>query len=138
MKTKKTLTTLLSCLAIIGLTTVVKAENHGYESSRDTYPHYSSSHSRYYTGDRDYRGRSYYHQSERKILREIRKNEQRIRKLERKIHKLSRYTYYKGYHRTHDIRQIRQMEYEIRRLTKRNQYLRRLLNHGDSGWSRRF
>ena len=132
MKIKKTLTTLLSCLAILGFAAAVNAEDRGYGGSGDTHRYQSSSHSRDYSEYRDYRGRSY-HQSERKILREIRKNEQRIRKLERKIHKLSRYTYYRGYNRHHNIRQIRQMEYEIRRLIKRNHQLRRLLNRRSFG-----
>jgi hypothetical protein len=129
MKMKKKLTTLVSCVVILGFTAAVEVEGKGneYESRRDGYRYHSSSQNRYYPESQQYRHR-YHGKYERKILRKIMKNKRRILKLERKIHRISRRAHYKGYHRHSDMRRIRRMEREIRFLKHRNRQLRRLLN----------
>ncbi len=76
----------------------------------------------------EYRHNNRYERSDRKIRKEIRRNEVRIQKLERKIWELRQYNNYRGRHYYRNMEKIRNMEREIYRLRERNrdlwQYLR--------------
>ena len=90
--------------------------------------YYGPSHgSKYYPGGN--RHHDYYDKHDRKILKEIGKNERRIVKLENKIREYKRRRHYKGHYRDdyYTVR-IRDLEREIRHLEKRNHYLRSLLH----------
>jgi hypothetical protein len=126
----------LTGLLIACFTFPVQGKSHDGDRNSDRY-YYSgsnyngySSHDRYsqrerYSRERDY----YYHKSQRQIRKEIKRNEKRIRKLESKIRKLHRKGYYsRHYYRRNDYRlRIRQWEWEISSLERRNRYLRRHL-----------
>jgi predicted RNase H-like nuclease (RuvC/YqgF family) len=98
-----------------------------YDGSRNRDRYYSSSHSRYYT-PKDDRGCRHYSRYERKILKEIARNEKRIMKLERKIHKLMRHSHHRGYYSRGSSHHIRHLKKEIHQLKRRNYLLREQLN----------
>jgi len=77
-------------------------------------------------GDR-YRHDHYRH-NDRRILKEIRKNERRILKLEAKVRKYKRLRRYRGYYRyDYYSMRIRELTRDIRRLEQRNRHLGKLL-----------
>jgi len=66
--------------------------------------------------DRHNRYDRYDYRHDRHVAKEIRRNEKRIWKLEKRIDRLDR--------RGGDYREIRELEYEIERLQRRNAFLR--------------
>ncbi len=139
-KIKKSLLIVLAGLLVVGMTTAVQADDLDKYKSSHQYYYSGSRHQDYPSPYRDYRGRNYpgesryydqHYRSERQVVKEIRRNEKRIRKLEKQVRNLYRKRYsHRGYYRYNDYNyRIRQLEWEISRLQKRNHQLRSLLYH---------
>ena len=142
MKTrmKKIVFTMFTGLMLFGFTAPIQGQDYedyryrpgtsdSYKYRHSDYRNYSSQH-RYYPNGRRYHNK-YHYRSERRIWREIRKNERRIMKLQRRTRKYLKRSYYRGYYRygysTMSAMRIKHLQAEIRRLEQRNRYLRRLL-----------
>ncbi len=134
MKMRKIRLSMLTGLMILCFTAPIQGQDYREYKSRsgDSYKYRNSgyrkysSHQRYYPHGRQYNSK-YYYKSERKILKEIRKNERRILKLQHKIRKYSSRRHYRYSRYDYYTMRTRNLELEIRRLEHRNRYLRRLL-----------